>query len=133
MKIDTVKIFFIFLMILTCAKVQAFQDCVITTDAKLTDIKIENHNIIDVCPLITIMNEKNTLIVHPLSVGQTRFCVLKNNKNIEVFNVKVEEDKTIIDEVEGFLIDTLDEPPEFFDYDLDIPPVVNSSEGKING
>ena len=92
MKIDTVKIFFIFLMILTCAKVQAFQDCVITTDAKLTDIKIENHNIIDVCPLITIMNEKNTLIVHPLSVGQTRFCVLKNNKNIEVFNVKVEED-----------------------------------------
>ena len=86
------------------------------------------------CVIKILTDEKTKKHLFDLGITvNSKIEVLKNNKNIEVFNVKVEEDKTIIDEVEGFSIDTLDEPPEFFDYDLDIPPVVNSSEGKING
>ena len=50
-------------MILTSVSVQAREDCIISNSEKLTDIKIEHNDIIDVFPLITIMNEKNTLIV----------------------------------------------------------------------
>ena len=105
----------------------AFEDCVIMSNGKLTDISIENNKIIDVFPLITIMNKKNTLIVHPLSVGKTRFCVLKNEKEKVMFNVTVEEDKTFIEEVEGFDILPIDEPPKsyefYYDLDLDLPPI----------
>lgn len=98
----------------------AFEDCLIVSDAKLSDISIEHNDIIDVCPIFTIMNEKNTLLVHPLKQGETRFCVLKNNKDKIMFNVQVSEGETKIDEKEGFEIITIDEPPE--GWDLDIPP-----------
>lgn len=121
-----VKFFTVFILLVMCAPVFAFQDCIITNDGKLTDISIENNSIVDVYPLITVMNEKNTLIVHPLKEGSTRFCVLKNNKNIVMFNIKVEKDKTLIDEVEGFDILTIDTPdgePVEERFELDKPPV----------
>ena len=100
----------------------AMEDCIISTDGKLTDISIEHNDIIDVYPLITIMNEKNTLIFHPLKAGKTRVCVLKNNKEKVMFNVNITEEKTIIDEVEGFDILQIDTPPDIYEYELDIPP-----------
>lgn len=101
----------------------AFEDCVIMTKGKLTDIRIEDNTIIDVYPLITIMNEKNTLIVHPLKLGKTKFSTIKNNKEKIVFNVTVEENKTIIDEIDGFSILQIDEPPTPEEFDLDLPPI----------
>ena len=100
----------------------AYEDCVITAGGKLSDIKIERNDIIDVYPMFTIMNEKNTLIVHPLKEGSTRFCVLKNGKDIIAFSVKVEAEKTIIDEVDGFDIMQIDEPPQEWEFELDAPP-----------
>ncbi len=108
------------------APVYAYQDYIVTANGKLTDISIEDNKVIDVYPLVTIMNDKNTLIVHPLKVGSTRFCVLKNNKNIVMFNIKVEQDKTQIDEVEGFDILPIDTPDGVRDnetFELDIPPM----------
>lgn len=118
------KFLIIFLMLFS--PVFAYQDCLITTDGKLTDISIENNSIVDVYPLITVMNEKNTLIVHPLKEGITRVCVLKNNKNIVMFNIKVERDKTHIDGVEGFEILPIDTPDGNYDderFELDKPPM----------
>lgn len=120
-----VKFFTVFLFLVMCAPVFAFQDCIITNDGKLTDISIENNAIVDVYPLITVMNEKNTLIVHPLSVGSTRVCVLKNNKNIVMFNIKVEKHRTFIDEVDGFDILPIDTPDNNYEeerFELDKPP-----------
>ena len=102
---------------------QAFEDYIITTNGKLTDISIENNKIVDVYPLITIMNEKNTLMVSPLQVGKTRVCVLKNNKEKIMFHIEVEENKTTIKEVEGFEILSLDSPNEE-DFILDEPPML---------
>lgn len=102
---------------------QAFEDYIIMTNGKLTDISIENNKIVDVYPLITIMNEKNTLMVSPLQVGKTRVCVLKNNKEKIMFHIEVEENKTTIKEVEGFEILSLDSPNEE-DFILDEPPML---------
>lgn len=126
------RLFIIFLLMLL-APVYAYQDCIITTDGKLTDISIEDNKLIDVYPLVTVMNEKNTLIVHPLKLGNTRFCVLKNNKNIVMFNIKVEQDKTQIEDVEGFDILPIDTPNGEVDnetFELDMPPM--ELNGRIN-
>lgn len=110
------------ILIISTNSTFAYETCLITADGKLTDISVENHDIIDVCPIFTIMNEKNTLLVRPLKEGETRFCVLKNNKDKIMFTVKVEVNKTIIDDVDGFDILGIDEPPEEYEYELDEPP-----------
>ena len=123
------KCFFILIsLFLLSLSSYAFEDCLIINDEKLTDISIENNQIVDVFPLITIMNEKNTLFVHPLKVGKTRLCVLKGKKDKVMFEINVSEDETQISEVEGFEILKIDEPPEIFEYDLDLPPMFNSGE-----
>ena len=109
------------IFILSASVACAYETCLITADGKLTDISIENNDIIDVCPIFTIMNEKNTLLVRPLKEGETRFCVLKNNKDKILFTVKVEADKTTIDDVDGFDILGIDEPPEEYEFELDEP------------
>ena len=118
------------IFILSASVACAYETCLITADGKLTDISIENNDIIDVCPIFTVMNEKNTLLVRPLKEGETRFCVLKNNKDKIMFTVKVEADKTTIDDVDGFDILGIDEPPEEYEYELDEP--VLRMEGEIS-
>ena len=109
-------------MVLTALSTYAYEDCIITNNGKLTDISIEDNTIIDVYPLVTVMNDKNTLIVHPLKSGKTRFCVLKNNKNISMFTVEVNEFNTTINAPEGFEVFTLDKPTDDFEFELDEPP-----------
>ena len=113
------------MLFLTTLQSQAFEDCIIVSDEPLVDIKIENNKIIDVCPLITVMNEKNILIVHPLSEGVTCFTVWKGYKEKLFFNVKVSETQTFIPEVDGVSIFTMDEPPEGDSSFLDLPPGLN--------
>ena len=102
---------------------QAFEDYIITTNGKLTDISIEDNTIVNVYPLITIMNDKNTLIVSPLKIGKTSFSVLKNNKERFVFNIEVDETNTKIDDVKGFEIIAIDEPDNE-EFVLDKPPIL---------
>ena len=83
---------------------------------------VENNKIVDVYPLITIMNDKNTLMVSPLNEGKTRVCVLKNGKEKIIFNIKVEKNKTFIDSIEVFKILSLDSPHK--EFILDEPPVL---------
>ena len=119
-----ISIIFIFCITL---QAQAFEDYIIINDGKLTDISIEDNTIINVYPLITIMNDKNTLILTPLKVGKTRFCVLKNNKQKIMFNVEVLENKTIVEEKEGFTILSIDDPTDEYPF-LDMPPLMKEVE-----
>ena len=66
--------------------------------------------------------------MRPLKEGETRFCVLKNNKDKIMFTVKVEADKTTIDDVDGFDILGIDEPPQEYEYELDKPPEMQTNE-----
>ena len=117
------KWFAILIIFFSSLQAQAFEDYVITTKGRLTDISIEDNSIVDVYPLITIMNDKNTLIVSPLKEGKTRFCVLKNSKDKIMFNIEVRNDKTYISEVEGFEILAIDSP-EDEGFVLDEPPII---------
>ena len=121
--IKNIALFFGILM--TIHSVSAFEDCIVINNGRLTDINIEDNTITDVFPLITVMNEKNTLIVHPLKAGKTRFCALKNEKNLVLFEVEVTETDTIITAPDGFEVFTLDSPVKEYEFELDIPPGVN--------
>ena len=107
----------------------AFEDYIITTDGMLTDIKIQHNDIINVYPLITVDNNKNTLIIEPLRAGESKFSVIKNNKDKYLFNVKVTEEKTDVEVVEGFGVLSIDVPPNLYEeyFDLDEPPEVNDT------
>ena len=126
------KKFLLGLILLSAIPAYAFEDCLITTNGKLTDISIEHNDIVDVYPVVTIMNEKNTLFVHPLKTGETRVCVLKNGKEKVMFNIKITPDKTEIEDVKGFDILKLDPPPMQDDEELDPPPMLREI-GKKEG
>ena len=113
------------LAIMLSMPVSAYEDCLIMSNGKLNNIKIQHNDIIDVFPLITIMNDKNTLIVHPLKKGSTKFSVVKNDKDKYFFDVTITDDSTIIEQKEGFEILNIDCPPGGYEYyfDLDEPPV----------
>ena len=70
------------------------------------------------------MNDKNTIIVHPLKEGESKFSVMKDKKNVK-FSVKVDNEKTIVSQEDGFDILAIDCPPapEIYEYELDEPPV----------
>ena len=116
------KLLLILLISFTILLVPAFEDYIITTKGKLTNITLEDNTMVNVYPLITIMNDKNTLMVTPFKVGKTSFSVLRNNKEQFIFNLDITETKTTIDKVKGFEILSLDGP--FEDYDLDEPPML---------
>ncbi len=119
------------IMLITTLGAQAFEDCIITTDGKLTDINIENNQIVNVSPLVTIMNERDTIIIQPLQVGKTTFSVVKDAETKIVFDVEITPNETIIKNVEGFEIFQLDNPPEFLDCDLDEPPILREEDSDI--
>jgi len=123
------KLIFTLLIFFIGLQAQAFEDCLIISKTKLTDIRIENNQMIDVYPLVTIMNEKNVLIVHPLKEGITCFSVRKPNKERELFHVKITADKTEIKDIEGYEILTLDIPPLVEKmFELDLPPIFKGGE-----
>ena len=62
------------------------------------------------------------MFFHPLKTGQTQVSVLKNGKEKVIFNVKITEFKTTVDNVNGFELLSLDVPPDFFE--LDEPPMM---------
>ncbi len=118
------KIITAIIFIFSTLTVWSYQDCIVINSGKLTDINIEDNTMIDVFPLITVMNEKNTLIVHPLKSGKTRFCALKNNKNLVLFEVQVSDYETVISAPDGFEVFSMDTPNNEFEFVLDEPPMV---------
>ena len=121
------KIIYIFLAIIFILPAYSFEDALIITNGKLNNIKIQHNDIVDVFPLITVMNDKNTLIVHPLKEGETKFSVTKNDRDRITFSVKVTEYFTTVEtDKDGFEILNIDCPPNsyIYSFDLDAPPAV---------
>ena len=56
------KYFAILLIFLSNLQAFAFEEIIVSTDAKLTDIKIKDNSIVNVYPLVTILNEKKYII-----------------------------------------------------------------------
>ena len=106
---------------------QALEDFIMSTDSKISDIKIKDTSVININPLTTILNEKNTLFITPIKIGETSFSLQKNNK-IFNFNVVVKDNETIISENDEFEIVSLDTHPQILDCEIDTPPVLKKKE-----
>lgn len=123
------KFFLTFIFVfMTTLSVFAFEDYVIITDGKMTNINIEDDTVIDILPLVTIMNEKDTLIVTALKCGSTNFSVLKDGKDRVMFHADINENETKISSADGFEIVRFDNPPAMYEVEIDAPPL--SSEGE---
>ena len=118
-KILLFSLFFAFIL-----PAYSFEDVIISSDSRLSDIKIEYNDIINVYPLVTISNDKKVLIIEPLKTGSSRFIVTKDKKEQVVFSVKVNSDETFVNAPEGFDVLPVDIPSEIYEYefDLDEPP-----------
>lgn len=117
-----IKYALLMLIFLISLEAQAFEDVVIMSDGKLSDIKIEDSSVAEIYPLVTIMNEKNMLIVHPLKSGSTEFCVLKDGKNLSLFTVDINEETTSVISPAGYEVLTLDAPEFDENLEIDLPP-----------
>ena len=124
LKFGNLKLLFFSLLFTFTLPAYSFEDIIISSSEKITDIKIEFNNIINVYPLITLTNDKKILMVEPLKEGSSRFIVTKDKKEQVVFSVKVEKDKTVVEAPESFEVLPLDIPVDIFEYefDLDEPP-----------
>ena len=106
----------------------AFEDFIVTTDHKIVSIETEDKTMLDVYPITTIMNKKNTIFFHPIKEGETKVH-LKNEKEKEfIFNIIVSSETASIENVEGFEIISIDNPPEAFE--IDLPPTNINQEAK---
>ena len=119
-----IKTFLLFCIAYLPISCFAFEDYIITTNGKLTNISINDNTVVDIYPLITISNKKNTLIIHPLKEGETIFSVVKNEKKKYEFYVKTSKNKTFVTPMEGFEVLAIDEPPNQDKNELlDLPPL----------
>ena len=115
------KILTISFIFFTIQSTYAYEDCILSSDGKLGNIKVNNSSIADIYPVITISNEKNMFIIHPLKEGKTKISLVKNDKNSISFNITVKKNETIAEDVDGIEILTLDEPD--LPIELDAPPL----------
>ena len=125
------KIIMILLIFFSALQANAFEDLILSSNEKMTDIKIENNQIINIHYLTTILNEKDTIFINPINIGETSFSLIKANEKY-TFNIKVDEDETFINNIEGFEIVSLDTPPQILDFEIDPPPVLNKAKETIN-
>ena len=121
------KIILTTLIFLTALQAQAFEDFILSTDSKISNIKIKDTSVIKINPLTTILNEKNTLFIIPQKIGETSFSLQKGDK-IFNFNVVVKDNETIISETDEFEIVSLDTHPQILDCEIDLPPVLKKKE-----
>lgn len=121
------KIILTTLIFLTSLQAQAFEDFVLSTGTKISNIKIKDTSVININPLTTILNEKNTLFIIPQKIGETSFSLQKDGK-IFNFNIVVKDNETIISENNEFEIVSLDTHPQILDCEIDTPPVLKKKE-----
>lgn len=122
------KVFIIALISIISLQAHAFEEVILSTDGKISNIKIKDTSVININPLRTIQNKKNILFISPIKIGETSFSLLKNGKEEFSFNVIIEENKTIVETAKGFEITSLNVPPEILDCEIDQPPVFNKKQ-----
>ena len=125
------KWFFVALILIQPLQTFAFEDCVITTSEKVSEIKVEDDSILNARPLVTIENKKNIIFINPLSVGETKIYITRDNNQKATLEVKITETETIISQEDDFEIISLDMPPEVLE--IDLPPIKTKETEEKNG
>lgn len=105
------KLLLALIIFITPVKAYALQDYIIFSDKPVKSISVEDKRIIKLCPVQTIDNNKQTLILKALKEGKTSITI-KTIETENVLNVKVKKDDTLIKDCKGFEFIPADVPPE---------------------
>lgn len=114
---------FYFVIILTCAifipKVFAFDDYVVHTTKPVNKVVSSDRNIVTANVLVTIMNEKDTILISPKSEGKAILIFEFKDETITV-PVTVKKNRTAFKKNTVLEFVKLDPPPQLFQ--IDLPP-----------
>lgn len=114
---------FYFAIILMCAifipKVFAFDDYVVHTIKPVSKVVSSDRNIITANVLVTIMNEKDTILISPKSEGKAILIFEFKDETITV-PVTVKKNRTVFKKNTRLEFVKLDPPPQLFQ--IDLPP-----------
>ena len=114
---------FYFVIILTCAifipKVFAFDDYVVHTTKPVNKVVSSDRNIVTANVLVTIMNEKDTILISPKSEGKAILIFEFKDETITV-PVTVKKNRTAFKKNTGLEFVKLDPPPQLFQ--INLPP-----------
>ena len=125
------KYLLILLIFLTSLQTYAFEDCIITTSEKVSEIKVEDNSILNAYPLVTIENNKNIIFINPHKVGETKVFITKSDNEKTTLSIKVTASETFICTGQDFEALSLDTPPEWLE--IDLPPTKLIETGGANG
>lgn len=100
------KILFI-LLIFLIPQAQAFEDYLILSDAPVSSISWSDDEVISAVPVLTIDNKKNTIILKAKKEGKAVLTIETDMGN-KLIDVEVLQDKTVVEDVEGFTSFKLD-------------------------
>lgn len=119
------KLFFISFITTLCfafiPKVFAFDNYLLHTDKPVVKIISSDSNIITANVLVTVMNEKDTIIITPKKVGKAVLTFRFKDETIEI-PVSVRKFKTVFKKHPKFKFIKIDTPPQLFQ--IDLPPRV---------
>jgi len=113
--------FIITLCLAFIPKVFAFDDYLLHTDKPVVKITSSNADIITANVLVTIMNEKDTVIIKSNQVGKAVLTFYFKDETIEI-PVNVKKNKTVFKKHPRLNFIKLDTPPQIFQ--IDLPPNV---------
>ena len=105
------KIISLLIVISFVAPCHAYENYMLMTDKKVTNIKVSNENVITVKPIVSLKCEGNSMMVIPRNIGCSNLYFCKGKKRIKLW-VKVKENKTCIKKVNGVKAVPMDLPPE---------------------
>lgn len=100
------KILFI-LLILLIPQAQAFEDYLILSDDPVSSISWSDDEVISAVPVLTIDNKKNTIILKAKKEGKA-VLTIETDVGSKLIAVEVSEDKTVVEDIEGFTSFKLD-------------------------
>lgn len=100
-------------------KVFAFDDYVVHTTKPVSKVVSSDRNIVTANVLVTIMNEKDTILISPKSEGKAILIFEFKDETITV-PVTVKKNRTVFKKNTGLDFVKLDPPPQLFQ--IDLPP-----------
>ncbi len=111
--------FIITLCLAFIPKVFAFDNYLLHTDKPVVKIISSDSSIITANVLVTVMNEKDTVIITPKQVGKAVLTFCFKDETI-VIPVKVKKMRTIFKKNPKLNFIKIDTPPQLFQ--IDLPP-----------
>jgi len=111
--------FIITLCLALIPKVFAFDNYLLHTDKPVVKIVSSDSSIITANVLVTIMNEKDTVIITPKHVGKAVLTFYFKDETIEI-PVNVKKMRTVFKKNPKLNFIKIDTPPQLFQ--IDLPP-----------